>query len=364
MVNERTEDSGLMTSLIKIIVCASVFSTAALAQVEDMNELVSKGVTPIRTVTSHNFSESKISASFAEKKSQFLCKGLESFFAKYGWEQDPCGSVKWQAQLQSMNSNALIYATFGSTGPTTLVMSAVHPDEMTPVPMGFKLAKYLTEHPEVYEGKFRIIVAPLVNPDGFIRNVPARTNSNGIDPNRNFLTFDWYADSKRFWQNHKQRRFRHFPGYFPNTEIETIFQMQLIETFRPDKIVSVHAPLGFLDYDGPPPEKPAEHNFIEDHAKKLVQEMSQKAKNYRIVDYSIYPGSLGNFAGAERNILTVTLELATTQPDKVEEYWQQFLPGLLHAAEYKVSTPQLKGSGNASNFITSLFDSSSKSGFN
>ena len=39
----------------------------------------------------------------------------------------------------------------------------------------------------------RIIIAPLVNPDGFVRQNPTRTNANGVDPNRNFFTEDWHS---------------------------------------------------------------------------------------------------------------------------------------------------------------------------
>jgi protein MpaA len=354
-------------SIKRHLQCAAVFlaiSSPAAAQFVEMNRAVKSGMTPIDVIRDQDIKKLMIDPRDESKKIKFFCENLTPHYNKYFMKDDPCGAVEWKAAFQTKNGHPLIYASFGSVGPVTLVISGVHPDEYTPLPMGFRLAKYLAENPTVYDRKFRIIIAPLANPDGFIRSVPARTNANGIDPNRNFLTLDWYEDSKKFWQGQKQRRFRHFPGYFPNTEVETLFQIQLIEQFRPDKIVSVHAPLGFLDYDGPAELKKNEHSFVSMHGKQLVRQMAEKARNYRIFDFSYYPGSLGNFAGNERNILTVTLELETANPKLVDEYWKQFLPGLIVAATYEVKAPLLQGSGNASNFLTLYFNAGNSSRLN
>jgi len=174
--------------------------------------------------------------------------------------------------------------------------------------MGFRLAKHLQDHPELVKPGQRVVIAPLINPDGLFTKKLARTNTRGVDPNRNFFTMDWYAKSMTWWQNGKKKKPDYFPGYFPNSEIETIFQVGLIDEFQPDKILSIHAPLGFLDYDGPGDQKPHTLNATESQAKSLVATIAKKSKNYRVVDYSFYPGSLGNFAGNERHIPTVTIE--------------------------------------------------------
>ena len=59
-----------------------------------------------------------------------------------------------------------------------------------------------------------------------------------------------------------------------------------------------------------------------------------------MVNFSIYPGSLGNYSGNERLIPTITLELQSTHPHKVDEYWQQFLPGFMEGIEYPF-TPEV-----------------------
>jgi hypothetical protein len=40
--------------------------------------------------------------------------------------------------------------------------------------------------------------------------------------------------------------------------------------------------------------------------------------------YQVFPGSLGNYAGMERGIHTLTLELPSSEPLKGPEYFDQF----------------------------------------
>ncbi len=63
-----------------------------------------------------------------------------------------------------------------------------------------------------------------------------------------------------------------------------------MNSWKPDVIVSIHAPYGVLDYDGPstPPERLG-RLFLD-----------------RV---GIYPGSLGNYGGVHRGVPVVTIEL-------------------------------------------------------
>ncbi len=263
-----------------------------------------------------------------------LCRKLGTKFKQFHWEEDPCGKLPWRATLHTIKGNPLLFISFGTGADATMILSSVHSDEYTPVPMGFRLAKHLAEHPELVSPEQQVIIAPLVNPDGFFLDKPTRTNARGVDCNRNFFTLDWYEKSLTWWKTLKQKRVPHFPGHFPNSEVETVFQVRLIDEFRPDKILSIHAPLGFIDYDGPGDQKPKTLSLEEKQARELAAAISVKSNHYRIVDYSFYPGSLGNFAGHERHIPTITLELETTDARKVDSYWKQFLPGLLQAISY------------------------------
>ena len=297
------------------------------------HQVLSAGFSPV-PFFSEKESKSVLNSKEKKVKRDIFCQQLAQHFRKYGWQEDPCGNVDWKTSYWSQSQHPLLYAAFGHGDRTTLIFSGVHPDELTPIPMGFKFAKYLAQNPNAKEllGA-KVVVAPLVNPDGFLRNVPSRGNARGVDLNRNFLTLDWHEKAYFWWQNYKRRNPRHFPGYFPNSEAETLFQIHLIEAYRPDKILSIHAPLGFLDYDGPADRK-RPITLEERRAKGLARAISKKSKDYRIVDYSFFPGSLGNYAGNERRIPTITLELKSTDASKVNDYWIQFLPGLLQSVEH------------------------------
>lgn len=336
----------MLAALPAMAIAREPAAAAGLSLLKDGSRF---GLTPIDVVSPGNFKAMMLDAARVAVSIKAFCTTVEQYYQKYGWRDEPCGNVPWRADLRSKNGHPLVYAEFGRGKETTLLLGGVHPDEVTPIPIAFRMARQLHESPGLFDAaNVRVVIAPLVNPDGFLRNVPSRTNANGIDLNRNFFTFDWYPKAKKLWVERREKQLKHYPGYFPNSEIETLFQIRLIDLHRPDKILSIHAPLGFLDYDGPGDVKqnltPAEKK-----AKQLVHSISAKSQNYKVVDYTFYPGSLGNYAGNERNIPTVTLELETTDPTMVDTYWKQFLPGMMQSIHYPFRTAPEQSSGkNAS----------------
>lgn len=298
-------------------------------------EILQRAYITSSSISQETLESFRISQEAEPEAVKSLCEKLGIRFKAFNWEDDPCGKLPWRATLNTVKNNPLLFITFGSGSDSTLILSAVHPDELTPVPMGFRLAKHLAKHPELVGPDQQVVIAPLVNPDGFlIPKHPTRTNARGVDTNRNFFTLDWYEKSLSWWKTRKAKKISHFPGHFPHSEVETVFQVRLIDAFQPDKILSIHAPLGFIDYDGPGDQKSLATTSTEKQAKSLAAAISRESNNYRVVDYSFYPGSLGNFAGNERHIPTITLELATTDAKKIDSYWDQFLPGLLQAISY------------------------------
>jgi protein MpaA len=53
----------------------------------------------------------------------------------------------------------------------------------------------------------------------------------------------------------------------------------------------------------------------------LQRELKAKSTGY-------FPGSLGNYAGRELGIPTITLELPTADATKAEAYWKKFSQGV------------------------------------
>ncbi len=168
-----------------------------------------------------------------------------------------------------------------------LVIGGVHGDEYSSVSIMFKWMRILDKH---HSGLFHWQIAPLLNPDGLLRKKSQRMNANGVDLNRNFATPNWQRASRRYWVRRTRRDARRYPGAASLSEPETRWLTKVIEQFRPQAIVAVHAPYGVLDFDGPPPEP-------------------RKFGHLRLRLLGIYPGSLGNYAGVQKEIPVITIEL-------------------------------------------------------
>jgi len=244
---------------------------------------------------------------------------LDKQISRYGWTDIKPGAIKWEYYRSTKNKNPLIFTTFGNnTGNCVLFIGCVHGDELSTVYLMFKLAQYVKDNPALFKDKC-IVIAPLVNPDGFLTSSPTRVNANGVDINRNFPTKDWQTSAVRKWVA-KGKNKRYYPGAKPASENETQFQIALIKRFKPQKILSIHSPLNFFDYDGPS----SDLNSFEQWLEKMSKET-----NYLWKRFGYYPGSLGNYAGHERKIFALTLEMPSSDPKYGSEYFHKFQPSIL-----------------------------------
>lgn len=181
----------------------------------------------------------------------------------------------------SKNNNEIVLVEknhANKTPFTILIIGVFHGDE----PQGkFLIEKYLQENNET---KNRLLFIPCLNPDGLQNKT--RQNANMVDLNRNFPTKNWKFSEKD----------EYYCGDSPGSEIETEFLIQIIERYNPDVILTFHAPYKIVNYDGP--------------AEEIAKEIS-KIINYPVQHDIGYPtpGSFGTYAGVERNIPTITLEL-------------------------------------------------------
>ncbi len=289
--------------------------------------------------------------SLTPKLSSF-CSKLDFSFKKYKWEKSECESFPWYHIRNSVQGDPLVWTIFGDVGADaekielnskdlTMVMCGVHGDEVTPIKFCFDLMYYLRDSlkDENFKKSFEnkvVLVAPLVNPDSFFKKHPTRTNARGVDVNRNFPTDDWFKDAQKMWISKYRKDKRRNPGKLPSSEPETVFQLNLIKRYSPDKIISVHSPLSLIDYDGP--SLPLSDSQVPTKAYELLIQMSRDAADYRIQNYPFFPGSLGNWAGQERNIPTYTLELPTSNPAKSRDYWLLFKEAMHKAVFHDVRT--------------------------
>ena len=160
--------------------------------------------------------------------------------------------------------------------PSVLIIGCFHGDE----PQGkFLIEEYLKENPDT-----RILFIPCLNQYGFENKT--RTNSNRVDLNRNFPTANWELTQRNEF----------FGGDSPASEQETNFVIETIEKYNPKVILTLHAPFKIVNYDG--------------DAEELAQKISEII-NYPVEPSVGYPtpGSFGTWAGIERKIPTITLEL-------------------------------------------------------
>ena len=262
------------------------------------------------------------------------CKEVGQAVQSLHWKVDPCGGkINWHVGGQSVNGRPLVYAEFGDPTATnsTLVLSTVHGDEITPLYIGLKLALWIKERQDQL-GKTKVVIAPLVNPDGFLSHPRKRTNAHGVDVNRNFDTKDFKTRALMAWKKKYRSDPRRFPGFEAKSEPETQFQEQLIERINPQKILSIHSPLNFTDYDGP------SHITLSQFPTEYTRECARLRKQLKAIYGGDYEGSLGKRAGRELGIPTVTLELPSTDPKKAENYWQHFSHGIRTMIQFNLPT--------------------------
>lgn len=269
-----------------------------------------------------------------------FCESLKSKFEEYKWGDPRCEEFAWNHVRNSDVGTPLIWTVFGeekspaAAENTTIVLCGVHGDEITPVKFCWDLMRDLKANHKFLDKV--VVLAPLVAPDSFLKSKPTRTNGRGVDVNRNFPTGDWHAEAHKRWRGNYRSDKRKYPGKHAASEQETIFQMNLVLRYKPNKIVSVHSPLTLLDYDGP-----SLTNETGKPAKALLEGMSEKSSNYKVSNYPVFPGSLGNWAGYEKKIPTYTLELPNSNPAETEKWWGMFKDALILAIDHRMkSTPE------------------------
>ncbi|MFA5081357.1 MAG: M14 family zinc carboxypeptidase [Hydrogenophilaceae bacterium] len=234
---------------------------------------------------------------------------------------DTCRARSFVAvQERTSLGNALVFVDIDaaeSSNPALeakriLVIGGIHGDELTSISTVFRWLDWM-QQPDAALYQWRVI--PVANPDGLKVRPSTRVNANGVDLNRNFQTPDWDKNAQKYWVKRTKRDPRRNPGKSAGSEVETLWLQAQIDEFKPDLIISVHAPYNLLDYDGPVPRP-------------------MRFGRLSLNRLGVYPGSMGNYCGLYKQIPVITIELpnATAMPSQRDQQamWEDMLKWMKH----------------------------------
>jgi murein peptide amidase A len=216
------------------------------------------------------------------------------------------------AQVRSVKGRALYTRDVPAADAKmrVLVIGAIHGDELSSASLAMHWIRLAADSPVQMPQPVHWRFIPVLNPDGLLSQPPRRTNASGVDLNRNFPTPDWERDARIYWEKRTRKDPRRWPGPKPLSEPETRFLHEQMQSFQPNLIVSIHAPYGVLDFDGP------------------VAPPSRLGRLY-LDQVGIFPGSLGNYGGVHKGVPVVTIELPSAMRTPLDSEMRQMWLDLL-----------------------------------
>jgi len=213
---------------------------------------------------------------------------------------------QWRIAGWSVQDRPIMLKEFGKGPLVVFLLAGIHGDETAGIALLDELARYLDRHPEIVEGR-RVLVMPRANPDGLAEMT--RQNVRGVDLNRNFPAEN-RTDSPQ-------------SGEHPLSEPETWAIWQVIRQYRPTRVISIHQPLGCVDYDGP--------------GEGLAAAISGEC-GLPVRRLGARPGSLGAYGEQVRRIPIVTLELSQSDVDADgPQLWATYGRALIAAIRWEGS---------------------------
>lgn len=220
-----------------------------------------------------------------------------------------CAAAKLQPTVGRSVKGRTLFArdvAAPEVGLRVLVVGGMHGDELSSASLAMHWIQWASQTPSNAHWRF----IPALNPDGLLAKPAQRMNANGVDLNRNFPTPNWARDAKLYWEKRTRKDPRRWPGPKPLSEPESRYLHDEMQRFQPHLIVSIHAPYGLLDFDGPGTPPP-------------------KLGRLYLDQVGIYPGSLGNYGGIHKGMPVVTIELPsayrTPQEAEMRQMWLDLL---------------------------------------
>jgi len=179
-------------------------------------------------------------------------------------------------------------------GKRTLIMAGIHGEE----PETSNLLSYALR--SIKPSYLSCAVIICANPDGMARGT--RGNAHNVDLNRNFPSLNWRKGiTTTRWEMHLLQDTELKSGMAPASETETKSLINFINQHKIKQIVSLHAPMGCIDY-----EQNEEWPLVNALSKKLCLPIVND------IGYPC-PGSMDSWASSI-NLRLVTVEIENNLP--------------------------------------------------
>ncbi|MFT5426688.1 MAG: protein MpaA [Gammaproteobacteria bacterium] len=179
-----------------------------------------------------------------------------------------------------------------STHKRVLIIGGIHGNEYSSISIIFKWITILNQNTA---GAYHWKIIPLLNPDGLLQKSSKRVNANGVDLDRNFSVETGADQETTPW------------------EPESQWLAEEIERYKPDAIITVHAPNSSRAYKRLNNSQPA---LGAQYQKKIAP----------------YPDSFNQYVSAmiDIPILTIELPYADVMPtqSEINEIWENLITWL------------------------------------
>lgn len=188
----------------------------------------------------------------------------------------------WQRELKSTTGRPVEVAQFGSGSQRVLVLGSLYGNEPESIRLLDSFVQELASLSVPPEIKLLVVRTP--NPDGLAEHM--RTNSHGVDLNRNFPSTSFTKNPTRL------------TGPRPASEIETQHVLRIIKEFQPQRVIHVRSSIGVRPL--------VLTNCTSAEFEKIFSEMSE-------IDYGRFGGEFKIGSLEEYVSLTAKAELLTIQ---------------------------------------------------
>lgn len=135
----------------------------------------------------------------------------------------------------SESGRAIDAYQFGSGSSCLLLFAGIHGNEKGAVDMLRTFADEIATQPSIVSPEKKVVIIPLLNPDGYAEDL-YRTNTNGVNLNRNFATPGWITNPDE----------ETFAGTEPFSEAEARALREVVQECTPSMMIAFHSQGGVI----------------------------------------------------------------------------------------------------------------------